>query len=177
MREGTFTNTRVAVGGGVTAVRMPSIFDYEDSASFTFIDAATGARQVLRAHEVVTQATLDHAEATGAVCNEWAVGRLNVSDGTVGRYDDTGMNVVLEEFFVTNWWEGYIWNGNNPLGRNASFVPSGVSTFPFLCSLPPSAISATMGNKVSVYYDDFYLNKMASSGTLAQWVQFHMVPS
>lgn len=173
--RGDFTRERVAIAGNVTGIRMPSMFDFVASPSAAIVDVNTGEVTVLRAHEAVTQATRDHVEATGAVCSEWAIGSINVSDGTVGLYNETGMNVVLEEFFVANWWEGYVWNGTNPTSRNTSFVPSGVSTFPFLCSVPPAALEANLDLLVAANHQD-NMDLIANPTGLAQWLSAYIVP-
>lgn len=45
---------RVGIAGTVTGIRSPSMFDFVESPAVSFIDAATGAKTVVRAHKSVS---------------------------------------------------------------------------------------------------------------------------
>lgn len=111
------------------------------------------------------------------MCSEWIVGYYNVSDGSVADVSDAGISWVLQEFFVSNWWEGYVWNGQRATGRNTNFVPSNTSTYPFLCSVPPAALEANLDQIVDSYYDDGYLPSIVRPTNLLQWIDFYLTPS
>lgn len=113
-RPGGFDWEQITMSAGVRGFPAPSLFDFVDSPTVSIVDAATGARTVLRARDAVTQATVDYVNETGAICNEWLAGAVNVSDGSVEDYRNStvnsSINWVLEEFFMTNWYEGYEWS-------------------------------------------------------------------
>jgi len=140
-----------------------------------------GVKHTIRSSDVVTSETIQHVNDTGAVCQEWFVGYMDLSTGGFGEYRDNGASWVLDEFFMTNWWEGYVWNNDTgvPTGRNPSFVPSNTSTYPFLCGLPYSVWPSTIGKAIQTAIDsgdiddydaDYEARELLSAAGMAQWV-------
>jgi len=106
---------------------------------------------------------------------EWFVGSYSLQTWEFSEYRDNGVSWVLEEFFMTNWWEGYVWNGTDGTvtSRNESFVPSNVSTYPFLCSIPPTLLGDTFANNL---YDDDQLYEKMKGTYMAQYIAMFVEP-
>ena len=126
---------------------VPSAFHHKHPITVTIGDQ-NGTIHRIDANEAATDTVREHANRTGAVCQDWFVGSYDLGTGELADYRDNGVSWVIEEFFMTNWWEGYVWDVSTgiPTGRNTSFVPSNESTYPFLCGLPPSVWDDTIGD-------------------------------
>jgi len=83
----------------------------------------------------------------------------------VGNYSENDIAWVYEEFLMTNWWEGYTWDGEIPTGRNASFVPSNVSTYPFVCAPPSNVMNTIFGDEIKAH-DNYMGLQGRRSGTI-----------
>lgn len=154
------------------------MFEYNEPTTISVIDAASGNQTALRARDFVSNELQAYINKTGAVCTDWLAGYFNLSDGTIGDYRDNGVSWLFEEFFQTNWYEGYIWDGRSATARNMSFVPSNKSTYPFLCTIPPAVANELVGDYVASMEDDslryYYIPNSVQTSSLLRWIQFSL---
>jgi len=160
---------------------LPSVFHHKHPITVTIGDQ-NGTIHRIDANEAATDTVREHANRTGAVCQDWFVGSYDLGTGELADYRDNGVSWVIEEFFMTNWWEGYVWDVSTgiPTGRNTSFVPSNESTYPFLCGLPPSVWDDTIGDIIAAggidddYSGFYYSEKIIAPVALIAWVSVNI---
>ena len=56
-------------------------------------------------------------------------------------------------------------------------MPSNVSTYPFLCGLPPSFLADNLETIVGAYHDDYYINRIVRPTSMLQWIEYHLTKS
>jgi len=157
----------------------PSMFHFGPRSARVSMSGFTGngneiISNTIEAKDAVSPEVMEYVTANSR-CATWLVGAVNLTDGTFADYRDSGFPWYMEEFLMSNWHEGYIWeNYTWPIARNTSFVPSNLSTYPFLCSPPMSFIGDVFAEGqpfVSGGGDWLSWNQMSTLLNLALWTE------